>query len=234
MVTETPVLEVLSPVLRHLAQNWLDSKAEFDARHSDADQLELGPTHRALFIQKKTLARCRADEHIMSVLRPAHKLGLHFLEYYGQDADLAVLFKKLRYWNDALRSDGITTLQRSDRLCGQLVLNGRSLVPIVCGYTLSENMAGLATIDHIYIGLETHQGFEWAHRIWSLDQGFMVPHPEEQQPLFPQALVKIRRPDTTVAEDLSNKVGVDSERKRIQMSRDRERDADTKSMGDGA
>ena len=214
MIQEGPIFEVLEPIFRPIAQCWLDSKSEYEDRFDAAEQLGLGPSHRATFIQRKTLMNMRADSQISAILRPEISQGLDFFQYDGQEADIALLMKKLTRRKGRLRSENHLTAQQSERRQGRLAFDGRELYPVVSGYTNTQLGDSISSFEHIYIGFEGTNGFVWAHRIWSIEQGFVTPEPMEQQEFFPQARVKIRRPDVAVAEALSSKVGQNVPRKR--------------------
>ena len=208
---QKPVFEAVSPLFPSMV-TWIQAAfAEYFDAHDLEDQLDLGATHRALYVHQKTLKRMRIEPQVRPPFRPAEVQQLEFLYYDGVDADVAILFKKLHRRRGRLCSSGWLTFQQRERRSDQLLFDGRKLYVLVCGYTVAESLEQHVALDHIYIGHEAARGFDWAHTLWSRQDGLIVPTPQDQPMLFADVHVRIRR--DVAATESTSKVGVNRRKK---------------------
>ncbi len=198
-------------------------------KHDDDDKLELGSLHRAVYIQKKALARMRRDPCVSGNFRPIELGQLEFLLLEGDAVNVSVLLKKadrdgwgrLRSWNQM-------SLQQIKRRQGQLNFEGFRTIPLVCFYMLHQPVQYLEpSIDRIGLGLETRAGFLWSHTIWTDEDGFSETLVHPQMPLLDIPKIKLRRPDTI--KEAGVKVGTRQER--IKREQDAKRDTPS-TLGD--
>lgn len=218
MYQPSELLEPIDDILPHLSKWWRAAVDRYNAKFNLGEQLELGPSHGSLFIQKAVLSEMRKDPAVSGPYRPADRQQLEFLQYAGEDADVAIFFKKLGRWKGKLRSSGWLTAQQVERRSRGFMLNGRPLIPVVCGWVEAIE-DGLVAIDQVMIGTEVVGGFEWAQALWTRARGDVVERPADQLPLIQPPIVKIRRSDSAQKAD-GPKIGI--EQKRIQEQRERE------------
>ena len=212
-IEKAETVTLLGPVLPSMPQWWQSPLTQYKDKHDDDDKLKLGPTHRALYLQKMALAQMRGDPSVTGNFYPVELGQLEFLLLEG-DPNLSVLFKKVdRDIYGRLRSWNISTGQQQDRRDGHLDIQGIATIPIVCFYILQRPIDQLnPSFERICIGLETRAGFSWVHTLWSAAEGISKTLVHPQMMLLGEPIVKLRKPK---AAELPS-IGVRKEQQRKQ------------------
>lgn len=200
------VPESLQQIVPNMADWWQRAMNRYNRRNSLKEQHILGPSQRAMTVQRYVLHYMRSDPAITAEFRPTTSKRLTILWKYIDDADIGVIFRKVDYHKGKLRSGGIKTKQRQ-KVCREARLSfaDQDVSILVCGARIVEDMKGRPSIDSVYLGIEKLNGFVGFVQIWSAQNGYLTTFTPASQPLLPlPATVKIRT--KPVAQPADNKV----------------------------
>ncbi len=186
---EAAISEAVGPIESAIVDWWLRADQEHQKQLTvEQRDVILGPSHRGVWVQKYALHHMRTDPITITPWRPGLDDQLEYLAYDGEDGDLAILFLNLHLFGQRLRSNASDTYRQIARRNDELTLDGRLVFPLVCGPRYDDGV-----MVAIYYGHETMTGFDWYRQIWSAKNGVLPDRSDKQQPLTPDAIVKIRR-----------------------------------------
>jgi hypothetical protein len=193
----------LQPLLEIMPSWPLEAMDEYNDRHDDTDKVDLGAIHRALYVQKKSLARMRRHPAVVGAFRPVEDDQLEALILEGEPQNISVLLKKARtdHRGRIVTSNSPTDRQRK-RLLGDLLFGTDRSIPVVLFYLLREPADLLSpVIDRVCIGEERPWGMDWYHTLWSREDGMsgVVVDGQPNLPFMPETQVRLRRPDADTA-----------------------------------
>lgn len=213
------ILEVFQPLFPSFVAWWRGAHDDYVKKFSEDEQRELGPSVRAMYMQKMAVSRMRTDPLVVGRFRPGEgKGGLEFLRFDAEPVSYCVLLKKTHVWGKRYRTSGIRTQQQNDRRIGPLLIQGAELYPLVVGSFMRQELDGLWTLDRVVFGHESNAGFDWVHKLWSREDGDQFANLDAPLPMFPPTKVTLREPIVPAAPNIAA-VGTEVQRQKEQRER---------------